>query len=269
MYWYMTVCHFLAASVCWSISLTHWDKFDQSEAWILEAGKSGRKKSSLEALRHPIRVRIMEVCTEYGPLSPVKMLNSKLVADIDSVKSKKGKARLSHVAYHCRKLVSHGCLELVAERPVRGANEHFYRATAQAFFSDEEWAELNELERRQISKTMWWGFIARVENAQLGEKFDSRVDRWLAWQPLELDARGWKEMIASVAGCYAEVEQIKRESEARLEKKKDGEKEEDGYNKAMQATFGIFAFESPERLILPDDADKADTPDKADDPNDQ
>lgn len=34
---------------------------------------------------------------------------------------------LSNINYHVRELEKHGLLKLAAERPVRGATEHFYR----------------------------------------------------------------------------------------------------------------------------------------------
>ena len=211
----------------------------------MDAGGWGPKDTSLDVLRHPIRIRILESCNVFNRLSPVEMLHKGILSDVESVKRKGTfKQKLSHVAYHCRVLEEAECLELVDVQPVRGASEeHFYRATAQAFFSDEEWAKLTYDERIRISKTMWRGFIARVENAMMQDTFDARIDRWLYWAFMPLDEPGWEELIASVTGCYAEIEQIKRDAGARLELTKA---------KPILATYGIFAFLSPRIAVTPD-----------------
>jgi hypothetical protein len=197
-------------------------------------------------LRHPIRIRILEACTVFDRLSPVEMLHNGVLRDVESVRRKGTfKQQLSHVAYNCRALEEAGCLEMVDEMPVRGASvEHFYRATAQAFFSDEEWGKLEYDERVKISKTMWRGFIARVESAMMQDTFDKRLDRWLYWDLLELDDQGWKELTVSVAACRAEAEQIKGDAKSRLD--------ETGA-KPIHATYGIFAFLSPQHAVTPGD----------------
>ena len=212
----------------------------------MDAGGSGPKDTSLDVLRHPIRIRILEACNLFGRLSPVEMLHKGILQDVESVRSKRDfKDQLSHVGYHCRELAKAGCLELVDEQPVRGASvEHFYRATAQAFFSDEEWARLTYDERVKISKTMWRGFIARAENAMMQGAFDKRKNRFLYWVPLLLDEKGWEELFVANSRCYAEVEQIKRNAQARVE--------ETGAEPIL-ATAGIFAFESPRHPITPSD----------------
>jgi hypothetical protein len=203
----------------------------------MQGAAASPKSTSLEVLRHPIRVRIVEACNVYGRLSPIEIVNRGIAADLDSVRSKSHRQQLSHVAYHCRELEKAGLLE-VSERPVRGATEHHYRPAGQAYFSDEEWAELTPHERCQISKVMWQHFIAQVENAMLEHTFDARTDRWLAWRPLELDERGWEEAAVAVAGHYAEIEQIRRDAEERL--KASGED-------PVRATWAVFSFESPTR----------------------
>src|SRR5215213_8990170 len=55
---------------------------------------------------------------------------------------------LGNVSYHVRKLWRAGAVEIVEEKPVRGAMEHFYRAVVRPIISDEEAAAL-PLETRQ------------------------------------------------------------------------------------------------------------------------
>jgi hypothetical protein len=204
-----------------------------------EDGHDLQKPRAFDVLRHPVRVRIVEAITEWGMLSPVEIRDRGLCADMETVRKKTPKQQLSHIAYHCRRLAEAGILDLVAEKPVRGATEHFYRTNVEAFFSDEEWAALDLDERLQISRVMWRRFVAQVEIAMEEGSFDRRPDRWLAWGPIALDERGWKEMNATAAGFFAETDHIKREAEKRLK--------EDGAAEPVPATYGVFVFQAPPR----------------------
>lgn len=202
----------------------------------MSAGQNGR--TSLDALRHPLRVRIVEICTEWGSLSPTEIVNRGLCADIVSLKGKTPRQQLSNVSYHCRQLQEAGLLTLDRERPVRGATEHFYSANTEAFFSDEKWAALDQGERAEISQVVWQRFIAQVESAVQAGTFDSEIDRMLAWGPLLLDRTGWRELAAYLAEAYGEVERIRHEAEARLTAPGAV---------AIRSTYGLFFFESPTR----------------------
>ena len=57
---------------------------------------------------------------------------------------------LSNVSYHTKQLVEFECAELVSTRPVRGALEHFYRATERHLIDVEEWEELDPLVAEDI-----------------------------------------------------------------------------------------------------------------------
>jgi hypothetical protein len=208
------------------------------------AVKDGKSGTTLDVLRHPVRIRIVEACTAFGSLSPVQLRNRQLCADVESVKEKTWKQQLSHLTYHCQKLADAGILTLVSERPVRGATEHFYKANIEAAFTDAEWAVFGESERRDISRVVWQRFVAQVEGAMRGDSFDARTDRWLAWGPLDLDERAWKELTVSVAGCYAEIDQIRKDAEARLA---------DSTEMPLRITYALFAFETPDKpLAMPD-----------------
>jgi hypothetical protein len=192
--------------------------------------------SSLDALRHPLRVRIIEICTEFGPISPTEIVNRGLCSDVPSLKGKTPRQQLSNLSYHCRELEQAGLLMLDREQAVRGATEHFYSANVEAFFSDEEWAALDREDREEISQVMWHRFVAQVESAVAGGTFDSRVDRMLAWGPLLLDEKGWKELTSYLAESYWEIERIKRDAEGRLS--------EPGAV-LIKSNYGLFCFESP------------------------
>jgi len=67
---------------------------------------------------HPLRISILEVLAMDGgrTLSPSDL-------------SYELRTPLSNVNYHVTELHRTGLVELVGERPVRGATEHFYRET--------------------------------------------------------------------------------------------------------------------------------------------
>jgi hypothetical protein len=183
-------------------------------------------------------VRIIEACTDIGTLSPTEILNQGLCADVPGMKGKTLKQQLSSISYHCRELEKAGLLALVRERQVRGATEHFYRAESEAFFTTAEWKALTDDQRHDISRVMWQRFEAQVESAMHNGTFDSRLERMLAWSPVMVDEKGWKEMSVSIEACYAEMEQIRKDAAARLA---------DSDEEPMRATFGLFTFLSPIR----------------------
>src|ERR1700760_1850195 len=53
---------------------------------------------------------------------------------------------VSNVGYHVSALAEAGLIEEVGQRPVRGAVEHFYRATLRPISDDAETAELTHAE---------------------------------------------------------------------------------------------------------------------------
>ncbi len=69
-------------------------------------------------LRHPLRKRLLRLYLEAE-----EELSPKELAD-------RTKEPLATVALHVRVLRDQGAVELVRERPCRGAVEHFYRPTA-------------------------------------------------------------------------------------------------------------------------------------------
>jgi hypothetical protein len=200
---------------------------------------SAAKTTASDALRHPIRVRILEALNTREVMSPVEFLRSGMMRGLPGLKGKVTRAQqMSHASYHFRQLAKAGQIEVDSTRPVRGSEEHFYRAKSRAYFTDAEWREMDKWERAPISKTMLTGFMAQAEGAMLSDTFDSRTDRWLAWIPFKVDQRAWDEMNAAASACYAEIEQIRHDAARRMQSS-------EGAEAAIPATFGIFTFESP------------------------
>jgi hypothetical protein len=146
---------------------------------------------------------------------------------------------VSDVAYHFRELADHGSLGVVRQSPQGGSIEHVYRGLGRAYFSDHQWEELDEEERIRLSKTMVQGLISRVEGALTEGTFDARVNRHLTWIAMRLDEQGWSEMTTALTAAFGEVEQIRADAEARLDR--DGEE-------GVHATCGLLGFPSPPGL---------------------
>lgn len=191
------------------------------------------EETTCAPLKHPLRVRILEVCNERD-ISPITFVNEGL--EPSGVVFKDRQQALSHASHHFRELEKAGCIEVVEEIPRRGATEHIYRGTATVFFTDEEFEAMPKVERRSLSRTTFQGLIARVDGAMRADTFDSRTDRHLTWLPMQLDPDGWEAVTGAMAECFFKVKQFSEEAAARL-----AESGDDG----MSATYGMVGFESP------------------------
>lgn len=203
--------------------------------------KAEKKRGSegvCAVLGHPIRVRILEILNE-GPKSPSQFVEEGLVP---KKHYKSYEQALSFAAYHFRALEKADCLEIVDSIPRRGAMEHVYRGVARVYFTDEEFDAMPIEDRRRLSRISFQGLIARTGSAMQADTFDARTDRHLTWMPFGVDERGWKEMMASMSGCFGEIEQIRHDAQDRLAA--SGEK-------AVTVTFGMLGFESPTPPPLP------------------
>jgi DNA-binding MarR family transcriptional regulator len=84
-------------------------------------------------MQHPLRAEAFRAIRDLGPISPAEV-------------AKELEASLQDVSYHVRKLSEFDCIEEVTHRFVRGAVQHFYRATEQHMVDTEEWEELAQQE---------------------------------------------------------------------------------------------------------------------------
>src|SRR4051794_13068602 len=88
-------------------------------------------QNRLVAMSHPLRARVLKVLNE-------RVASPKEIAD------ELGEP-IPNVSHHAKRLVQLGCAELVDKRQVRGAIEHFYRATERPWVDADEWNELDPL----------------------------------------------------------------------------------------------------------------------------
>jgi hypothetical protein len=202
----------------------------------MEGAESEDKKRSVTictVLKHPLRVRILEVLNE-GPRSPSQFVEEGLIPEEHFTNYQQA---LSLASYHFRELEKEGCLEVIESIPRRGAVEHVYRGmTPRVFFSDAEFEAMPLATRRQLSRISLQGLIARADRAISTKTFDARPDRHLTWVPMQLDERGWKEVIATLATTFGELTQIRHDAKDRLAA--SGEE-------VVPATVAMLGFESP------------------------
>jgi DNA-binding transcriptional ArsR family regulator len=154
-----------------------------------------------KALSHPLRQRILQQLVEGGAASP-KQIASAL------------REPLGNVSYHVKVLESLECVELVDTRQRRGAIEHFYRPLARAWLDDEQWARLPvSLRRRTVMRTVAELFREAAKAAEQGgfDHPEIHVSRTL----LELDERGWEELVEVLGETLEAAVRINAESAAR------------------------------------------------------
>lgn len=70
----------------------------------------------------------------------------------------------------------------------------------------------------------------------LAHTFDSRPDRHLTWTAMEIDERGWTELMGTLASTFGSIEEIRHDARDRLSGSGD---------KVVPVTVGMLGFESP------------------------
>lgn len=161
-------------------------------------------ENHLEAMKHPLRHRCFEV------------LHTR-VASPKEISDELGEP-LTHVAHHVKRLVKLGCAEEVDQRQVRGAVEHFYKATEQVLVDTEDWDRLCA-EDVTFAKHLRGTFM----QSQLDEFTASAKagifeedDRWhITRNPIVVDAQGQEEALELGRRVQAELAEIVQRSTAR------------------------------------------------------
>ncbi|CAN5556804.1 hypothetical protein BH10ACT11_BH10ACT11_17090 [soil metagenome] len=154
----------------------------------------------IKALGHPLRQRILALLNE-SESSP-----SDLAGEIGEP--------IGKVAYHVKILLDYEAIELVRTQPVRGAVEHFYRATIRPHVDDEHWTKLPLSVRRslfdQTLQRLWKQVVEGAEN----NGFDA-VEAHVSSTTLDLDPQGVEEVASVLNEARERVLAIQDESAAR------------------------------------------------------
>jgi DNA-binding transcriptional ArsR family regulator len=153
-----------------------------------------------KALSHPLRQRLL-IAYSQRPASPSDM-------------AQQLSEPLGNVAYHTKRLLEHGCLELVGTSPGRGGVKHTYRATMRYELEDETWRELprslrGSLGGRAVSE------IGRDVAAGAAAGGFSDEGMHVSRVRLELDDRGWRELSEVLRETVARADAIAADSARR------------------------------------------------------
>lgn len=164
----------------------------------------------IKALGHPLRQRVLQALNE-GVASPSEL-------------SKKLGEPLGNVSYHVKILAECDAIELVKTAPVRGAVEHFYRATIRPYFDDDSWADLPESARQALfddSLRSIWNHLAEAAKAgTLGDLKDH-----VSWTTLEFDEQAYEEMAEQLKVTLERAIELQAESIGRLTELPEDERE--------------------------------------------
>jgi len=150
-----------------------------------------------KALAHPLRARILQRLGER-------------VASPGDLAIELG-APLGVVSYHVRMLRDYDCVGLVRTEPVRGALQHFYRATARPNLDDAQWRTLPTTLRGELMGETIQGLVDDLAaSADAGRLDDPSVV--LKRTPIELDERGFKKLNKLLARTHEQALAIAAES---------------------------------------------------------
>lgn len=161
------------------------------------------QRNRLKAMSHPLRARVLRLLVERGVLSPTEL-------------SRALGAKLDDVSYHVRRLEELECIELVKTRPVRGALEHFYRATELHLINTDEWEELDPM----MAEDLVCEFMQKIIDDFVASRRAGIVgsDKWfhITRTPLMLDLKGFKEGMKIFERARLEMAEVEARSTERL-----------------------------------------------------
>lgn len=189
--------------------------------------KAERRKATenrIKAMSHPLRASVLRILVE-RTASPAEMAR-----ELDE--------ELSNVSYHTKQLVEFECAELVSTRPVRGALEHFYRATERHLIDTEEWEELDPIVAEDLVCEFMQKILDDFTASARAQLVGGDKDFHLTRTPLVLDQEGLHEALEAHERARLEILDIEARSAARM--LKSGE---EGLN--VSSSQGCFKMPEP------------------------
>lgn len=158
-------------------------------------------RAMVRALSHPIRRRVLSALRERAA-SP-----SELAAELGE--------RLGTVSYHVRQLASAGLIELVEERPRRGATEHFYVVTGRTSISNDIWSDLPGRARNALMAS-WLTQVGGEAARALSNPSGPPSEVILTHATLRLDTKAAEKLAALASELYDTALELEAEAQARL-----------------------------------------------------
>jgi DNA-binding transcriptional ArsR family regulator len=168
------------------------------------AAKTKRRTTTenlIKAMSHPTRSEILAILSE-GQASPMEI-------------SRRTGIKVWNINSHMKVLLKLGCVEEVAQRPVRGATEHFYRAIVRPLVDTEDWEQLPEAIRKsfvgEIAQKQLDDCTAALGAGTLGESHDFHLTR----TRLSFDREGKSEALEITERARLELLEAQARSDQR------------------------------------------------------
>jgi DNA-binding transcriptional ArsR family regulator len=166
-----------------------------------------RKGSAIEStlgalIAHPTRVKCYVILNE-------RIASPNEIAQETNLE-------VGHVSYHVDKLKALGVIELVSERPVRGAIEHFYRAVRRPVALEEGMRDMTSEERESLTRYTLQLMVADAALAVNAGTFDGRLNRALVRVPMTVDEEGFSKLASLHEEMYVRHLEIEAESAGRM-----------------------------------------------------
>jgi DNA-binding transcriptional ArsR family regulator len=155
----------------------------------------------IKAVAHPLRQQILHALNT-GVASPAQLADQL-------------GERLNNVSYHVKILEKYGAVELVSTAPVRGALEHFYRATARPFIDDDHWAQIPLATRRALFDHILQQIWDHVSDASQDGGFDDERTH-ISWTTLELDDQAYEELAGELGSLLTRAMELESEAKVRM-----------------------------------------------------
>ncbi len=190
----------------------------------VKAATASMETTLATIVAHPTRVRAFSILAE-RTASPVEIAQE-IGKDV------------GHVGYHVRKLQELNLIELVDERPVRGAVEHFYRAIARPVINEKEFATQTMEEREAFTRYLLQLHVTDLSRAMDEHTIDARTNRWVMRLPMVVDEEGFDELSA----LHAEIYERTLDIQARSDERRTGTDDE-----GISTMSATMFFETPGR----------------------
>lgn len=164
-------------------------------------GARAAERRVAHAVNHPVRLDALSILFE-RVASPKEI--SKLL-----------EVPLGTASFHVGELVKDDVIELVKTEPRRGAIEHFYRAKVKPEVSDKEFKAMPKAARRKFAALILQAIVTEGLSSLRHGGMDTDDDLNLIWMPMQLDAKGRREVSDLQAEMLERLEDIKARSEDR------------------------------------------------------
>ena len=188
-----------------------------------------------KGMSHPTRCEILAFLAEQEVVSPVEMFRAGIGQNLTV--GKETKIRIAHVSYHVHALEKLGLVVLVKTRAVRGATEHFYRATTRMLLTLEDWSKLPKGPKKDVSIAAVEEAVKLAQRAFAADTFDTFDERAVINLTLRLTPAAFVQLTEEMTAFALErCEELQRESIREV----DGD-----LDKLPYFSTSMLAYESP------------------------